>query len=1034
VLDNIENPTPLVQITRFRKIGGNITKTISLDNGKVVSDGSPCKMSDGFADRTPLSGVHDLADLLSSLKPNEAIALGRLRKDLPAVAKVVTKAELPNYPEGAISRTADYIGYATGQPAFVLIDYDRKAMTSDVTARLDGVGGAYGALLLVCLEIMNAASVGRKSTSANLFNGDQEIKGSGGGHLYLLVQDGSDIVRFLKALHDRCWLAGFGWFMIGAGGDLLERSIIDRMVGAPERLIFEGAPEIVPPLSQGPRDPVVEDGVALDTRAACPDLTPVELARLADMKLAAAQEFKSECERVRAAWVARRVDATVARFRVTPLVARGIVEKALGGILLPHTVLPFDDSSLEGCTVADVLKDPQRFIGETLADPIEGVPYGTGKGKILAGRDGGLRIHSFAHGSRNYDLRYDMNAVLFACLTAGRRGGGASAAADLLCRMIQFADLADTEEQEIIDCLANEYGSKQAIKSQLKEAKKAHADKAKRDKVESYVASRHDTRIKLTAPFADERHTEVVESLDEVLSTVDCPEPPMRDIENNPIQVIVRKPLGFHTLRSVGDDVALGDTPIPAPDMALLTKLDVHTMRLVIERYICHMSVDEIPRPVTLAADFIRSYMSNSKSRLPIVGSIVTTPVVKKDGSLLAPNGLDRESGVVFRIDQALRDLLPRREDCTPDAVREAMRFLTDEWLCDVTTDYAGKCTLIALALTLIQRGLLPARPGFIVTAGQRGGGKTTAINMVVLAVSGREAAAVAWSNDPEERRKSMLAHLGEGVSEIVYDNMSRGYLINCPHIDKVLTGETHTDRILGESEKRTVSTKAVFIWTGNNIGAKGDTVSRTLPVRIETDRPDPENRPFKHPDPIGWTRSNRGAVLRALYTLLMGNQRHETNKPQGRFKEWWHLVGAPVEYAASLIGGEAVSFGDMWLDAEAGDEEVSDTTDLISALQRWKPGLERFTSADLAGVLNDVWGSGIDAETRRILREQLIPGSNAKTGNSTVSARTLTLTLHSKTDSPVKIGDQIWMLKEKFNKKEKVWHFCLYSRDAIVP
>ena len=30
----------------------------------------------------------------------------------------------------------------------------------------------------------------------------------------------------------------------------------------------------------------------------------------------------------------------------------------------------------------------------------------------------------------------------------------------------------------------------------------------------------------------------------------------------------------------------------------------------------------------------------------------------------------------------------------------EAMQFLCDEWLCDVATDYAGKCTIIAAALT----------------------------------------------------------------------------------------------------------------------------------------------------------------------------------------------------------------------------------------------------------------------------------------------------------------------------------------------
>lgn len=59
-------------------------------------------------------------------------------------------------------------------------------------------------------------------------------------HVFILVQDGRDCERFLKTLHLRCWLAGFGWMMVGAGGQLLERSIVDRVVGSPERLGFEG--------------------------------------------------------------------------------------------------------------------------------------------------------------------------------------------------------------------------------------------------------------------------------------------------------------------------------------------------------------------------------------------------------------------------------------------------------------------------------------------------------------------------------------------------------------------------------------------------------------------------------------------------------------------------------------------------------------------------------------------------------------------------------------------------------------------------
>src|SRR5215472_6672288 len=78
-----------------------------------------------------------------------------------------------------------------------------------------------------------------------------------------------------------------------------------------------------------------------------------------------------------------------------------------------------------------------------------------------------------------------------------------------------------------------------------------------------------------------------------------------------------------------------------------------------------------------------------------------------------------------------------------------------------------------------------------------------------------------------------------------------------------------------------------------NNIEAAGDNLSRSLLARLETDRDDPENRPFRHPDPLARTENNRGAILRALYTVLIGNPRRDENNTKTRFKPWMQLVGS---------------------------------------------------------------------------------------------------------------------------------------------
>ena len=76
--------------------------------------------------------------------------------------------------------------------------------------------------------------------------------------------------------------------------------------------------------------------------------------------------------------------------------ARRQVRARHRGVLLPDLELDFDD--LGAVTVAKVLADPDKFVGETLADPLEGVDYGRCKAKVMRAADGALVIHSFAHG------------------------------------------------------------------------------------------------------------------------------------------------------------------------------------------------------------------------------------------------------------------------------------------------------------------------------------------------------------------------------------------------------------------------------------------------------------------------------------------------------------------------------------------------------------------------------------------------------------------------------------------------------------
>jgi hypothetical protein len=402
-----------IEIVKFSKDGGPLTKQISLSpDGTLVKDGSACVMTHGKAMRVRIADLHAFAAELTQLQPCEAIALGALRDGLPDEVRIVTKKKL-NGQANTIARTRGEIIYRKNCPSLLLLDFDRDGMPNDIADRLRC--GFWAVLTEVVPDLRHAARLIRASTSAGLFNYDTEVSldSSGGLHGYVIARDGTDAQRFLTALHDWCWLHGLGWIKLGAAGQMLERSIIDRSVAAPERLVFEAPPILATPLGQdrASRQPTIHDGAVLDTLAACPLMTTEEQRTVAQLKAAARERLEPEAARVREAYVEKNAEEIVVRTGISKEAAVAQVRSRCNGVLPADAVLPFADKDLEGCTVSDVLADPERFEHRVLADPIEGVSYGRTTGIVMLRRsDGQPWIKSFAHGGMSYTLEHATDA------------------------------------------------------------------------------------------------------------------------------------------------------------------------------------------------------------------------------------------------------------------------------------------------------------------------------------------------------------------------------------------------------------------------------------------------------------------------------------------------------------------------------------------------------------------------------------------------------------------------------------------------
>lgn len=541
-----------MEITIFEKSDGILSKRIHLDErGKVVSDGSACFMAHGEAKRLSIASLDVLAHAVNRLTQKQALALGRLRRDLPDEVEIVSLRRVNGTPN-AVARTLSNIVFAEGEPAIALLDYDRKGMPREVEQRIDQLGGFWKALVSVAPALKRAGRVTRASTSAGLYRVDnkERFAGSGGLHVYIIVRDGADIPRFLRALHERCLVAGLGWCLVGASGSLLERSIVDPSVASPERLVFEGAPRLLPPLAQD-REARAARGTPGGTveTAECPDLDSAARAALDRWRAGEAERHRQDCRRAREAWCVATAHALIER-GATPEAARKCAERQCDkNVLLPPVVLPFDDPELAGKTVGDVLvADQAQFEGATLADPLEGPSYGRGKAKVLL-RDGGEAvIHSFAHGGgRLFELRHDA-----ASIKAALDGATKEDVAAVYVRMRAVAELDAGEVETLAKHAAKkaDIGIKTLRSMEFEARKEAARGDAERA---NERARARDDRVSLPRPLHDDEQPPVIVAIDEALTAQEGAIPPMRGAEGVPIDARPRRPALLHEVLEPDD-------------------------------------------------------------------------------------------------------------------------------------------------------------------------------------------------------------------------------------------------------------------------------------------------------------------------------------------------------------------------------------------------------------------------------------------------------------------------------------------------
>jgi hypothetical protein len=206
---------------------------------------------------------------------------------------------------------------------------------------------------------------------------------------------------------------------------------------------------------------------------------------------------------------------------------------------------------------------------------------------------------------------------------------------------------------------------------------------------------------------------------------------------------------------------------------------------------------------------------------------------------------------------------------------------------------------------------------------------------------------------DEEEWRKQITAKLAAGATMITVDNVEGA--LYAPSLARALTARTWTDRVLGRSETVTVSQRATWIATGNNIQLRGDLPRRCYWIRLDARESRPWQREnFKHPDLLGWVAKNRGRLVHALLTLARawfaaGKPKAQNLPRLGSFEAWAETVGGMVAFAG--IPGFLGNLAALYDKADAGGAEWE------GFLQAWWEELDAskpITVADLTKRIND--------------------------------------------------------------------------------
>jgi hypothetical protein len=392
-------------------------------------------------------------------------------------------------------------------------------------------------------------------------------------------------------------------------------------------------------------------------------------------------------------------------------------------------------------------------------------------------------------------------------------------------------------------------------------------------------------------------------------------------------------------------------------------------------------------------AQTMLEYADNWK--YPPLRGIAQTPIMRADGSILADEGYDADTGLLFNFGGVTYPKIPERP--TREESLDALAKL--KWL---IKDFAfendeSRSVALSLILTAVVRRLLRTAPLHLIDAAEVGEGKTLLVDVASYIATGHEAALATWAA-PEELEKRLVSYFMAGDAVINFDNISMP--IGSDMFDAVLTHATFKPRKLGGNNVPLLPTNSTMAATGNNAKVKGDTPRRTIKGRLNSGHRTPWTRQAHEvKDLPAYILEHRPDIVAAVLTFMRGHAVSgagiDDSLILGSFEDWSRCVRAalvwageadPVKTQEALLADNPTRnamtmFAAAWRDCDALMDEPKRPEQIITA------------------------SGNIQAEALRTALQALCPVA--------LTALSLGHKLGEMIDKPLVLGDEVWRVRK---------------------